>query len=115
MSLSLFYLSALFNSTSHSVVAILITVVGAFITDYIGRRSLFLGSTLVTWCCLIIVGGMGLIKTPSSSIKQLTVSALPVSGVLGDIISDYACLKSQVFFALVWRMGSTLLGDLGWS
>jgi hypothetical protein len=101
------------NPTSHSVVAILITVVGAFITDYIGRESLFLGSTLVTWCCYSRRHG-----TDQDAII-LTQTACCEGRVswrsLGDVLSDYSCLKSQVFFALVWRMGSTLLGDLGWS
>jgi hypothetical protein len=57
-----------------SVVAILITVVGAFATDFIGRRTLFLSAALVTWCSLLVVGGMGFIHDPSSSIKQLVVS-----------------------------------------
>lgn len=88
-----------------ALVAILITILAAVATDFIGRRVLFIGATLVIWCCLMIIGGIGLLKTRSHSINQLTVS-VPGTKLL---------LTTQVFFSLVWRMGSTILGDLGWT
>lgn len=75
-----------------SIVAIVTTIICAVVVDFVGRRNLFLGSTLVIWCCLMIIGGLGLMPERSHSMNQLTV-----------------------FFSLVWRMGSTVLGDLGWS
>ncbi|WVQ82451.1 hypothetical protein IAT38_004580 [Cryptococcus sp. DSM 104549] len=75
-----------------AIVGIAITVLIALFTDFIGRRAIFLGAVVVTWCVLLIVGGMGLIKDKSDSINKLVL-----------------------FFALVWRMSSTCLGTLGWS
>lgn len=76
-----------------SIVAILITLVAAVLVDFIGRRTLFLWSVGIVWCNLLIIGGIGLMPMPrKNSINQLTV-----------------------FFSLVWRMASTVLGDLGWS
>ncbi|OWT36126.1 sugar transporter [Cryptococcus neoformans Bt1] len=75
-----------------AIVGIIITILICLTTDFIGRRAIFLGAVVVTWCMLIIVGGMGLIKNPSHGTNQLVL-----------------------FFSLVWRMSSTCLGTLGWS
>ncbi|WWD19437.1 hypothetical protein CI109_103897 [Kwoniella shandongensis] len=73
-----------------ALVSIGITVVAFFLTDLIGRRALFLSGVVGTWSCLMIVGGMGLIKNPTLRDNRVTL-----------------------FFALVWRMVSDLEGTLG--
>nr|XP_031857210.1 uncharacterized protein CI109_007374 [Kwoniella shandongensis]KAA5524282.1 hypothetical protein CI109_007374 [Kwoniella shandongensis] len=75
-----------------ALVGILITLLIALFTDFIGRRVIFLGGVSVTWLMLIIVGGMGLVPNKSQSLNKLVL-----------------------FFALVWRMASTCVGTLGWS
>ncbi|GFZ46073.1 hypothetical protein JCM24511_04319 [Saitozyma sp. JCM 24511] len=75
-----------------AICAIIVTVLQALTTDLVGRRTLFLGSVVVTWVVLLIVGGMGLIPNKSAALNKLVV-----------------------FFALVWRMSSTATGNLGWS
>lgn len=57
-----------------AIVAIIITLLAAVATDFIGRRTLFIGATLVIWCCLMIIGGLGLMKERSHAINQLAVS-----------------------------------------
>ncbi|KAK8853025.1 hypothetical protein IAR55_003726 [Kwoniella newhampshirensis] len=73
-----------------ALVSIGITVVAFFVTDIIGRRALFLSGVVGTWSCLMIVGGMGLIRHPTLKDNKVTL-----------------------FFALVWRMVSDLEGTLG--
>ena len=68
------------------------TIIGAFVVDMIGRRTLFIVAISSTWACLMIIGGLGLVAQPTDSVNKLTV-----------------------FFALIWRGVSTLIGDLGWS
>ncbi|WRT64411.1 uncharacterized protein IL334_001343 [Kwoniella shivajii] len=75
-----------------ALVGIAVTVLIAVTTDFIGRRAIFLGGVVTTWCMLIIVGSMGLVKDKSPALNKLVL-----------------------FFALVWRMASTCLGTLGWA
>jgi hypothetical protein len=58
-----------------SICAIIVTVLQALTTDLVGRRTLFLGSVVVTWVVLLIVGGMGLIPNKSAALNKLVVSA----------------------------------------
>ncbi|RSH90015.1 hypothetical protein EHS25_001348 [Saitozyma podzolica] len=75
-----------------SLVSIGSTIVAFFMTDFVGRRATFLFGVVGTWSCLMIVGGLGLIKAPSLADNKLT---------------------AKLFFALVWRMVSDLEGTLG--
>lgn len=60
---------------ARSICAIIVTVLQALTTDLVGRRTLFLGSVVVTWVVLLIVGGMGLIPNKSAALNKLVVSA----------------------------------------
>jgi MFS family permease len=75
-----------------SLVALACTVIEASLIDLIGRRNLFLGGAIGCWTMCLIVGCMSLPVNKSSAINSLTL-----------------------FFSLMWRVGSTLLGNLGWS
>jgi SP family general alpha glucoside:H+ symporter-like MFS transporter len=76
-----------------AIVSIGITLVGAVIIDYFGRRTLFIWSACITWITLILIGTLGVaIKNMPGSVERFVV-----------------------FLSMVWRMASTILGDLGWS
>ena len=74
------------------LVAIACTFIEAALIDVIGRRNLFLIGSVGVWTMCMVVGGMGLAPNRSNSVNQLVL-----------------------FFSLLWRMASTLLGNLGWS
>jgi hypothetical protein len=57
-----------------SICAIIVTILQALTTDQIGRRALFLGSVVITWIMLLIVGGMGLVPNKSAALNKLVVS-----------------------------------------
>jgi hypothetical protein len=63
--------------TLPSLVSIGSTIVAFFMTDFVGRRATFLFGVVGTWSCLMIVGGLGLIKTPSLADNKLTVCTCP--------------------------------------
>lgn len=75
-----------------AMIGLVITIIGAFILDWVGRRSMFLGSVIGTWICLMIIGGIGLMANRTYSLNQFVL-----------------------FVALMWRAVQTLVGDLGWS
>ncbi|WWC64295.1 uncharacterized protein I303_106905 [Kwoniella dejecticola CBS 10117] len=75
-----------------ALVAIVCTLVEASLIDLIGRRSLFLIGTITVWVMCMVVGGLGLMTNRSASVNKLVL-----------------------VFSLFWRLGSTLLGNLGWA
>lgn len=77
-----------------ALVALACTVVEASLIDLIGRRSLFLIGAVSVWMMCMIVGGLGLIAEADRT---------------------YSINQLILFFSLMWRMGSTLLGNLGWA
>lgn len=70
-----------------SLVSIGSTIVAFFMTDFVGRRATFLFGVVGTWSCLMIVGGLGLIKTPSLADNKLTVRTRPVHPVYIPVLA----------------------------
>ena len=98
-----------------AIVSIGITLVGAVVIDYFGRRTLFIWSACITWITLILIGTLGVaIKNMPSSVEKLVVSHQESYDFTPDRDTDIS-YSSQVFLSMVWRMASTILGDLGWS
>ncbi|WWC97802.1 hypothetical protein V866_004689 [Kwoniella sp. B9012] len=75
-----------------ALVAIVCTLVEASLIDLIGRRSLFLLGAVTSWIMCMVVGGLGIMSNRSATVNRLVLA-----------------------FSLFWRLGSTLLGNLGWA
>ena len=61
-----------------AIVSIGITLVGAVIIDYFGRRTLFMWSACITWITLILIGTLGVaVKSMPGSVERFVVSAAP--------------------------------------